>query len=224
VAWAWSGASQDIKVVTSWEAYEYLNSDKEKAPTEIFYNTLIPDIPSPASQTSPDATWGYGIPTGSQPLKWFKLLLLDDEDMEEKIRGSSQIKRARELLQASRKSAVEVIADYLHFLWKHALESIQQDMGADGVDATPFRVVITVPAVWNHKAIARMKKAALKSGMLDRRLCGETILHFVSEPEAAALATFHDMRARPDFKVGDSIVVCDAGGGTVVSRIIPQHA
>jgi molecular chaperone DnaK (HSP70) len=137
--------------------------------------------------------------------------------MDERIRHSCQIEKARKLLQASGKSAVEVIADYLHFLWKHALENIEQDMGVEAVDGTPFRVVITVPAVWNHKAIARMKKAALKSGMLDNRLCGETILHFVSEPEAAALATFHDMRSRPDFKVGDSIVVCDAGGGTVVS-------
>jgi molecular chaperone DnaK (HSP70) len=139
--------------------------------------------------------------------------------MDDKIRNSSQIHKARELLQASGKTAIEAIADYLHFLWKHTRESIEQDMGDEAVDGTPFRVVITVPAVWNHKAIARMKKAALASGMLDHRLCGETVLHFVSEPEAAALATFDDMKARPDFKMGDSIVVCDAGGGTVVSLV-----
>jgi hypothetical protein len=104
--------------------------------------------------------------------------------MDEKIRNSAQIQKARELLQATGKTAVEVIADYLHFLWKHALDSIQQDMGEEALEATPFRIVLTIPAVWNHKAIGRMKKAALASGMLDNRLCGESILHFVSEPEA----------------------------------------
>jgi hypothetical protein len=197
----------------NWDACEYLNSDKEKAPTEIFYNdALIPDIPAPPT---PDAKWGYGIPTSSQALKWFKLLLLDNEDMDETVCDSAQIRKARELLEASGKTAVQVISDYLYFLWSHTIKNIQQDMGDSAVDGTPFRVVITVPAVWNHKAIARMKRAALKSGILDQRLCGETILHFVSEPEAAALATFDDMKSRPDFNVGDSIVVCDAGGGTV---------
>jgi molecular chaperone DnaK (HSP70) len=154
------------------------------------------------------------LPEGKLPLKWFKLLLLDEEDMDEKIRDSTQIKKAKELLAQTGKTAVEVISDYLYFLWNHALENIVRDFSEEGVDGTPFRVVITVPAVWNQKANARMRKAALAAGILDSRLAGETILHIVSEPEAAALATFEDMKAR-DFKVGDSIVVCDAGGGTV---------
>src|ERR1700753_2015240 len=133
VAWAWSGASNDIKVVTDWEAYEYLNSDKDKAPTEMLYNNLMSNNQG-SPQTTPDANWGYGIPTGSQPLKWFKLLLLDDEDMDENIRNSGQITRARELLKATKKTAVDVIADYLHFLWKHTLKNIQQDMGIEAVD------------------------------------------------------------------------------------------
>jgi len=143
--------------------------------------------------------------------------------MDEKIRDSFQIKKAKELLAQTGKTAVEVIGDYLYFLWNHTLENIIKDQTEAGVDGTPFRVVITVPAVWNQKANARMRKAALAAGILDQRLAGETILHIVSEPEAAALATFEDMKAR-DFKVGDSIVVCDAGGGTVVSfpLIFPQ--
>lgn len=208
VAWAWSGSPTDIKTVTNWQAYEYLNADKEKAPSEIFYNTLN------STSGELDATWGYGIPTGSEPLKWFKLLLLDDEDMDEKIRNSAQIKKARELLQASGKTAIEVIGDYLHFLWKHTIEAIEQDMGEEAVEGTPFRVILTVPAVWNHQAIGRMKNAAFKAGILANRLAGETELFFVGEPEAAALATFEDLKAR-DFKKGDTICVVDSGGGTV---------
>ena len=80
-----------------------------------------------------------------------------------------------------------------------------------------------------------MRQAALDAGILEPRLCSDTTLHFVSEPEAAALATLRDMKAA-QFGVclsftnnhknmltrvqkGDCIVVCDAGGGTVVSNI-----
>jgi hypothetical protein len=59
-----------------------------------------------------------------------------------------------------------------------------------------------------------MREAAKRAGILERRLAGETILQFVSEPEAAALASFEDFKNRPNFQVGDSLVVCDAGGGT----------
>ena len=41
-----------------------------------------------------------------------------------------------------------------------------------------------------------------------------TALHIVSEPEAAALYALHAMDPH-DLKVGDTFVLCDAGGGTV---------
>ena len=179
-----------------------MNTDKEKAPTEIAYG-------------SDRTTWGYGIPD-TEAVKWFKLLLLDEEDMEPAQRNSAQITRARELLANAGKTAVEAIGDYLRFLFEHALESIKQDMGEIAVEGYAFRIVLTVPAVWTTKALKRMRLAAREAGLLDSRLAGETKLHFVSEPEAAALATFSDMKSRPNFQEGDTFVVCDAGGGTVV--------
>ncbi|KAG8350180.1 hypothetical protein FVEN_g11672 [Fusarium venenatum] len=41
------------------------------------------------------------------------------------------------------------------------------------------------------------------------------MLEFISEPEAAALATIKDMGKISTVKTEDTIVVCDAGGGTV---------
>ncbi|KAF2675108.1 hypothetical protein BT63DRAFT_420337 [Microthyrium microscopicum] len=213
VAWALSEAPDDIKTVTNWESYEYMNSDKEKAPTEIHYNAR--DANAPTAPDAADVTWGYGIPSDKEAVKWFKLLLLDDEDMETNTKNSAQVKRARELLRKVGRTATQAVADYLRFLWKHTIAAIEQDMGESAVEGTAFRVVITVPAVWTLSAIRKMRQAAELAGMLEPRLAGETTLAFVSEPEAAALATFEDMKARPNFNAGDCFVVCDAGGGTV---------
>ena len=127
-------------------------------------------------------------------MQWFKLLLLDDQDLPEDVRNSHQIQRARELLQNAGKTATEAVADYLRFLWEHAISKIRETLGRTVLSGTPFRVVITVPAVWNHKAVRKMRQAALDAGILEPRLCSNTTLHFVSEPEAAALATLRDMK------------------------------
>jgi len=154
--------------------------------------------------TNTGITWGYGIPSGRKAIKWFKLLLLDEGDLPADIRNSPQIRHARDLLRQVGKTPTQAVADYLRFLWKHALVNIEQVMTQSVVEGIPFRVVLTVPAIWNHIAIQRMRQAARDAGILDPRLCGETTLHFVSEPEAAALATFEDLKTRPNFKVRGS--------------------
>ncbi|KAK9438890.1 Heat shock protein Hsp70 [Metarhizium brunneum] len=74
---------------------------------------------------------------------------------------------------------------------------------------------MTLPAIWPHYAQESMRKAAEKAGFFSKRHAGETILKFVSEPEAAALATIKDHSKKSTIQSGDHIVVCDAGGGTV---------
>lgn len=61
-----------------------------------------------------------------------------------------------------------------------------------------------------------MLQAVEGAGILKKR-CGvaDTILTFVSEPEAAALATLKRVDGRCDVGPGDCFVVCDCGGGTV---------
>lgn len=59
-----------------------------------------------------------------------------------------------------------------------------------------------------------MTDAIKAAGILKYRLVGETKLSFAPEPEAAALATFHESSIMVG--PGDVYMVCDAGGGTVV--------
>lgn len=210
VAWAYSKSPDDINIITNWDSTEFGTADKGKAPTRISY---APSVHS--GEDSSHITWGYGVGDNDEAVEWFKLLLLDELDMDDKQRNSAQIKKARNLLRKAGKTPVQAVADYLRLLWTHAISNIEKDYGEAAVEGLPFQVVCTVPAVWTTKAVSQMREAAKHARILDRRLAGETTLSFVSEPEAAALATFDDFKNRPNFQTGDSFVVCDAGGGTV---------
>nr|XP_036582566.1 uncharacterized protein CTRU02_07610 [Colletotrichum truncatum]KAF6791270.1 hypothetical protein CTRU02_07610 [Colletotrichum truncatum] len=206
VSWAYSGQPTDIEVISRWESKLGRNSDKEKTPTEMVYQ-----------ENKGGVFWGYGIPPNSnqKPLKWFKLLLVDEDDLPQNVRESSQMATARKLAKRFNKDPVEIISCYLRHLWNHAIECIVLSAGKDLVKMCKFHVVITLPAIWSDYAKQRMRRAAENAGLLKERPIGNTTLTFISEPEAAALATMRDHGRRPNINVNDHIVVCDAGGGTV---------
>jgi hypothetical protein len=210
VAWGYSKQPDEINIITNWDSTEYEASDKGKAPTRISYGSITHN----ESKNSSEITWGYGV-GDDEAVEWFKLLLLDDSDMDDKESNSPQLKKARSLLRKANKTPLQAIADYLRLLWAHAISNIEKAFGEAALEGLPFQVVCTVPAVWTTKAVGKMREAAERAGILEDRLAGQTTLNFVSEPEAAALATFDDLKNRPNFQIGDSFVVCDAGGGTV---------
>jgi hypothetical protein len=201
VAWATTAdfVSDQVNLITSWPG---TGREEGKAPTELFYE-------------DDQVMWGYEIPTDADPVRWFKLLLVKDEDLAPELRCSEFLLRGRRMLKENNKTAVDLVADYLRALWKHVLDTINKSRGESVVEALAFKVVITVPAIWKGYARQSMQEAAKKSGILDRRLAGSTTLTFAPEPEAAALSTLCEPGRRT--KRGDVYVICDAGGGTVVS-------
>ncbi|KAH6632067.1 hypothetical protein F5144DRAFT_612594 [Chaetomium tenue] len=160
-------------------------------------------------------SWGYNIPFDAEQGKWFKLLLIDDKDLPEDVRKSTKIKEARTYLKKHNKTPVAVIAGFLRLLWNHCNQRITETVSRSLVNYSKFHIVITLPAIWPDYARNRMREAAEQAGMLAARVAGETTLSFISEPEAAALATLSDMEGRCDIMAGDSFVVVDCGGGTV---------
>ena len=159
--------------------------------------------------------WGYSIPSDAEPIRWFKLLLLREEDLASEFKQSEFILRGRRMLKETGKTATDIIADYLRALWKHILDTIYKARGRSVIDALAFHVVITVPAIWKDYARQGMEEAAKKAGMLNNRPAGLTTLAFAPEPEAAALASLCE--SGRSINSGDVYVICDAGGGTVVS-------
>ncbi|KAK9412835.1 putative Actin-like ATPase domain-containing protein [Seiridium unicorne] len=199
VAWATAAdfASDQVNIITSWPG---TGREEGKAPTEIFYEYG-------------EMSWGYLVPSDGDPVRWFKLLLVKEEDLDPSLRSSEFLLRARQFLRVEGKTAIDLITDYLRALWGHVLQTIVKARGQAVIDALRFHVVVTVPAIWQGYARQDMKQAAQNAGILDARLAGDTILSFAPEPEAAALSTL----CEPGRKVnkGDVFMVCDAGGGTV---------
>lgn len=193
-------SSEKINLVTSWPGTGH---EAGKAPTELSYENDRPE-------------WGYMVPADADPIRWFKLLLLRQEDLSEELKGSEFLLRGRKMLRESNKTATDLIADYLGALWRHILDTIHKARGKSVIDALTFHVVITVPAIWKDYARQGMEEAARKSGICDTRLAGPTTLAFAPEPEAAALASLCE--SGRSISPGDVYVICDAGGGTVVSR------
>jgi molecular chaperone DnaK (HSP70) len=166
-----------------------------------------------------------------EPLKWFKLLLAKVEDLPRHMTQDGdfdKIEEARFRLNEMGKTVEDVVADYLRFLWTHVLAAIERAKTKPVLNTTTFHVVLTFPAIWKADAMQKMRDAAQKAGILDRRRAGPTVLDLVPEPEAAALATYADIineieHARDasyvegQFQPGETFVVLDAGGGTCVS-------
>jgi hypothetical protein len=181
--------------------------------------------------------WGFLTlnDTGTR-FKNFKLLLSQTARNDPK---NKPLLNELAALEALRKKPVDVVADYLRCLWQHTLRELNSTSRTEtkvAIDNSRFKVVLTVPAIWDHAAQDLTRRAAKKAGILVPRLGKNTTLEMISEPEAAALAFFNDanlkgqigleasftrdkldcMSVADNEKSKDSFVVCDAGGGTVV--------
>lgn len=190
VAWAYSKEPEDITIVTSWPSKLNRCSDMEKTPTQLCFGTA-----------TTETTWGFGVSGEQDPIKWFKLLLLDGKDVPSDVKKSSQYQKAVESQKTLNKGPTELISCFLRNLWNHALDSIEREVGREELVSCRLHIVFTTPAIWPSYAQQRMKLAAKLSGILETRSAGATTLRFVSEPEAAALATLKDVSKRSTIKV-----------------------
>ncbi|RSL42018.1 hypothetical protein CEP53_012425 [Fusarium sp. AF-6] len=178
----------------------------------------------PGSQFSPgDATqvptiidlktgsWGYQVePSMNKSIKWLKLLLLDEDEIQYDEIRNWRIRQGRQL-QDLGTTAVGVVSTFLRKIWSHTLDRLK---GKVDFSSLPLRVAITVPAIWPPYAERALRQAAQVAGILDKRDAGETLLRLVQEPEAAGLHFLFEMQP-VDVQCGDSFVVCDAGGSSV---------
>ena len=206
-----------------------------KAPSRINYDQHgLPD------------KWGYGMFENAQTLKLFKLLVLDEEDIPSNIRDFSEVERLFSVMRSQKKDAVDIVSDYLKCFWEYVIDTVGFRQGSRNGDIPKLKVVITVPASWPLYTRNRMRLAIENAGIMDERKGGKPTLVFMTEPEAAAIATMKDISSsfgyrsismnvrQPDLPLslghlahwvqkGDGILICDAGGATVVSGTMLYH-
>ena len=193
--------AEKLEVFKSWPNTVQHNADK--TPTIISYHTDPP-------------TWGGNVkPQHSPQVAHFKLGL--QPKIREHYSKSGSIPSTLAYLDpnwvnpVSGKSAVDFAADYLSAVRKFVIEeALPRQFGKEFLKTQQISYVITVPAIWKDSAKSLTRQAAERAGIPRRRL------ELITEPEAAALycAT---ISKEVDLDDGDRFLVCDAGGGTVVS-------
>ncbi|KAJ0162374.1 Chaperone protein HscA -like protein [Colletotrichum tanaceti] len=200
VSWARSTRPKELNEITGCSSEDPRNRRETQVPTLYDMDT---------------GKWGYEITPDMVPMRWFKLLLLNDDDIQkEDVRNSPQLRQARQLLSrsVSRKKPVEIVGAYLGKIWDHTYATLKTMMD---IEDLPLRVAITIPAIWPAYAQSLMREAAKIAGITKKRDIGATTLILVQEPEAAALASLFQHSSFPEIQRNESFIVCDAGGGTV---------
>jgi molecular chaperone DnaK (HSP70) len=192
VSWTWSKADRpdQINTVRNWEVGNgnAHNQQADEVPSKICYDKHRKVL-----------KWGYMVgPKDRLQVQWFKLLLSEQACKQ----GGERVEETKQVLRTLKKSCVDVVADYIRCLWKHA-EEIELSLNKVAVDNMTFRVVLTLPANWDYSAVALTEKAASQAGIKLSRTRGPTIFRMVAEPEAAVLAAWKEsgMRWRPDLYV-----------------------
>ncbi|CAI7646846.1 hypothetical protein N7533_009950 [Penicillium manginii] len=189
----------NISTIGEWPG---CGADEGKVPTELDYDNGT-------------TSWGYDIHSDADPARWFKLLLLNNEDLQEDVKSSEFFLLAKEKVRMEGLRPIDLVADYLRLLWAHTMKMIEKSRGAQFLPALRFHIVISVPAIWKGYARQSMEEAAKMAGLLAPREIGKTRLSFVLEPEAAGMATLAEPEHCDLVQAGDVWLILDAGGGTV---------
>lgn len=115
-------------------------------------------------------------------------------------------------------SPEEIVQDYLRFVFEYLLESVGQ-FTPQFLRHTSVDIVVTIPAEWGYRAKNSTFRALSQAGFNNGTFKQLKRMMLVSEPEAAAIYTARFLNetygAKSLPKIGESFVLCDAGGGTV---------
>ncbi|KAF5965228.1 Hsp70 chaperone protein [Fusarium bulbicola] len=206
VSFVWSTAVgiESIELIDRW-------GSGERTGGRVGYERLVPSKIS----YSPGLSWGYDIDPGAKTYCWTKLLLdrftqtsdFDDSSLNE-VEGPCL------LLTPPDKTPEDVVTDFLTLLYSHVMSLLADKFGTL-IELSPIEFWFTVPAIWSLRAEDATRNAALKAGFGSR---AKDSVHMVREPEAAAIACLSELIKDGESKlvqVGDGVIVCDCGGGTV---------
>ncbi|KAI9748615.1 MAG: hypothetical protein M1835_001753 [Candelina submexicana] len=165
----------------------------------------VPKVPTIMIEYNDDGsfTWGYELdqPTEGR-IEGIKLLLDPDQPQPLCVPASNT---KMELKRLGR-SPVDVASDLVGAIYEYALANLEAKYPHGYLELLDNKFVLSVPALWSDKAQHATLKAAKHAGIAPITL--------IKEPEAAALFTLNFLKNK-GLEIGDAIVLCDAGGGTV---------
>jgi len=194
IAWAETKRPDRRVAITSWPISKTMREGEssDKVPSKIHY-------------ANGENQWGFAIPVSAPPeevQEWFKL----DLDPSLQQMGESKHRGVH--------NAEKIVEDYLSALGDHLIYTLREKLGEGVLNSTPLEFVVTVPAIWSDLAKVKTTKACQRATAKLPIKNRSPPIHLVSEPEAAAIYALHGLDPH-GLNVGDSFVICDAGGGTV---------
>ena len=200
---------KDVQVISDWRGGVDPDEVLEKIPSRIAYasenNAIIKED-----------VWG-SVRNNLKAYGWFKLLLDEKTKPQELDDPLLRQCAGHGLLQLpAGKTAEQVAADYLHFLYLHTMKYLSMKIGEVTLAETPITFNFTLPATWSPAARDATRRAASAAGF-ENRSADEFLM--ITEPEAAAIAAIRATSdAFPDigpFEQGSCFIVLDMGGGTI---------
>ncbi|KAL1615853.1 hypothetical protein SLS56_011655 [Neofusicoccum ribis] len=155
--------------------------------------------------------WGAEIQDDDTRYEWFKLDLESPQRSVEKS-NLAAVYPSGVAMPRGYIPPEKLTVDYLKALREHAVKQLQDTLTRNNILinlSSSIDYVVTIPAIWSAKAKDLTRSCASQAGMGD-----PDDIKVITEPEAAAM---FELKERPpdDLQIGDTFVLCDAGGGTV---------
>ncbi|KAF8142990.1 hypothetical protein K438DRAFT_2029807 [Mycena galopus ATCC 62051] len=203
------GRIPDILPVTRFPAQDHVGGDS-KVPSLIYYDRsgMVRACGAEALQESVVET---AVQERWEKAEWFKLHLRPSTSL-------SILPLSLPPLPAN-KSALEVFADFMRYLFHCARLYITDSypnggalwIGLEG----DMEFVLTHPNGWEGEQQAKMRKAAIMAGLIPDTHKGHHRVRFVTEGEASLHFCIMNGLATDPLRLGNGVVIIDAGGGTV---------
>ncbi|KAI0338760.1 hypothetical protein BDW22DRAFT_1337232 [Trametopsis cervina] len=148
-------------------------------------------------------------------VEWFKLHLRPDAMQNDA--GLSSDVRLPALPPG--KTVIHVFADFLRYLYRCTRAYIE-DTHPNGASLwasveAHAEIVLSHPNGWEGSQQSKMRQAAVLAGLVPNNTAGHERVHFVSEGEASLNYCLDSGLAADAIAAGRSVMIIDAGGGTV---------
>ncbi|KAG2006022.1 hypothetical protein CC2G_002380 [Coprinopsis cinerea AmutBmut pab1-1] len=204
------GQFPEIKGVTKFPAQDHI-SGASKIPTLIYYDQQG-RVKAVGAEAKRDGILEQANEEGWSRAEWFKLHLRPSSQDSSTLSGHvPPLPRG--------KTAVDVLADFMAYLFSCAAEYIQETH-ANGSDLwaqlqSDIYYVLSHPNGWEGFQRQQMRDAAVKAGLVkDANEAGQRIT-FVSEGEASLHFAIHNGLPSGVIENNEGVIIVDAGGGTI---------
>ncbi|KAK6828704.1 hypothetical protein RU639_003752 [Aspergillus parasiticus] len=201
----------DVILISTWPGPSRFTDTVFKTPSRIAYPADNPRISN--------TRWGYQVEPGMVGYSWTKLLLDQGTPLTKYDDGALEDASQAGILRLPEgKTAIDVVSDYLAEIYRYILGVISKQITEEALHMTPLEFWFTVPAIWSDQAQDATKVAAQRAGFGASLQRPNDRIFLISEPEAAAITALKKYSTNSiggSVKVGDGMLVCDCGGGTV---------